>query len=241
LRGTAALPHSARLPDPRLDRQCFIVRDASGQALACVYFEDRGSRDGGPLVTDVDPAAQSRAPYPAGSVASTAAAAATAASYQTSYQQAHAATAATATSATTNCAAAAPAAAYVAAAHMAAAAATAMASAASTAAAPSATSPCKPYAGAKFSFFVENVKGPQAHIKHFLLGEKNSLPRILGRNVYCRRVCRCAARHRQRDPHTGKAVFERFRLKPCFAFAIAEPLYQNSTDELAAHFVHTSA
>jgi hypothetical protein len=31
--------------------------------------------------------------------------------------------------------------------------------------------------------------------------------------------------------HTGKAVFERFRLKPCFcfAFAIAEPLYQNST------------
>jgi hypothetical protein len=40
--------------------------------------------------------------------------------------------------------------------------------------------------------------------------------------------------------HTGKAVFERFRLKPCFAFAIAEPLYQNSTDEpRAAHFVHT--
>jgi len=161
--------------------------------------------DGGLLVTDVDPAAQSRAPYPAGSVASTAAAAATAASYQTSYQQAHAATAATATSATTNCTAAAPAAAYVAAAYvaaayMAAAAATAMASAASTAAAPSATSPCKPYAGAKFSFFVENVKGPQAHIKHFLLGEKNSLSRILGRNVCCRRVCRCAARHRQRNP-----------------------------------------
>ena len=42
--------------------------------------------------------------------------------------------------------------------------------------------------------------------------------------------------------HTGKAVFERFRLKPCFAFAIAEPLYQNSTNETpAAHFVHTSA
>ena len=27
--------------------------------------------------------------------------------------------------------------------------------------------------------------------------------------------------------HKGKAVFERFRLKPCFAFAVAEPLYQN--------------
>jgi hypothetical protein len=27
---------------------CFIVRDASRQALAYVYFEDRGSRDGGP-------------------------------------------------------------------------------------------------------------------------------------------------------------------------------------------------
>ena len=35
--------------------------------------------------------------------------------------------------------------------------------------------------------------------------------------------------------HTGKAVFERFRLNPCFAFAIAEPLYQNSTDEPARH------
>jgi len=35
--------------------------------------------------------------------------------------------------------------------------------------------------------------------------------------------------------HTGKAVFERFRLKPCFAFAIAEPLYQNSTSEPARH------
>jgi hypothetical protein len=41
--------------------------------------------------------------------------------------------------------------------------------------------------------------------------------------------------------HTGKAVFERFRLNPCFAFTIAEPLYQNSTNEPAAHFVHTSA
>jgi hypothetical protein len=25
--------------DPELDRRCFIVRDANGQALACVYFE----------------------------------------------------------------------------------------------------------------------------------------------------------------------------------------------------------
>ena len=105
-----------------------------------------------------------------------------------------------------SCTAAAPAAAYVAAAYMAAAAATAMASAAtamasaaSAAAAPSAASPCKPYAGAKFSFFVENVKGPQAHIKHFLLGEKKSLPRILGRHFCYRRVCRCAARYRQRN------------------------------------------
>ena len=119
--------------------------------------------------------AQSRVPIFAGSAASTAAPAA-------SYPQAHAAPAATTTSATTmSCTAAAPAAAYVASA------ATAMASAAS---------PCKPYAGAKFSFFVENVKGPQAYIKHFLLGEKNSLPRVLGRHVCCRRVCRCTAHHR---------------------------------------------
>ena len=35
-------PWSAEEPDPKLDRQCFIVRDANGQALAYVYFE-RGS------------------------------------------------------------------------------------------------------------------------------------------------------------------------------------------------------
>jgi hypothetical protein len=166
---------------------CIIVRDANGLPLACVEGEP-GQRT---LVTDVDPAAQSRAPLPAGSVASTAATAATAASYP----QANAA--ATATSATTmSCTAAAAhgATAHVAAAHVAAAAATAMASAASAA------SRRKPYAGAKFSFFVENVKGPQAHIKHFLLGEENSLPSVLGRHVCCRRVCRCAAHHRQRNP-----------------------------------------
>jgi hypothetical protein len=82
-------------------------------------------------------------------------------------------------------------------AHVAAAAATAMASAAS---APSAASRRKPYAGAKFSFFVENVKGPQAHIKHFLLGEENSLPSVLGRHICCRRVCRCAAHLAKETP-----------------------------------------
>ena len=148
--------------------------------------------DGGLLVTDVDPAAVSRAPYPAGSVASTAAPqppqppikppsnrptptpqpqppqplqprAAQPPPPQPPIWQPQPPPA-------------------------------------SAAAAPSAASPCKPYAGAKFSFFVENVKGRQAHIKHFLLGEKNSLPRILRRNVCCRRVCRCAARYRQRNP-----------------------------------------
>jgi len=41
--------------------------------------------------------------------------------------------------------------------------------------------------------------------------------------------------------HTGKAVFERFRLKPCFAFAIAEPLIRPRPMNPAAHFVHISA
>jgi hypothetical protein len=50
LRGTAALPHSARQPDPRLDRQCFIVRDAAGQALAYVYFEGEPGRPSGGLI-----------------------------------------------------------------------------------------------------------------------------------------------------------------------------------------------
>ena len=31
-------------PDPKLDRRCFIVRDADGQALACVYFENEPGR-----------------------------------------------------------------------------------------------------------------------------------------------------------------------------------------------------
>jgi hypothetical protein len=51
---------------------------------------------------------------------------------------------------------------------------TAAAATASTATASTASTCCKPYAGAKLSFLVENVKGPQAHIKHFLLGEKKT-------------------------------------------------------------------
>jgi hypothetical protein len=31
-------------PDPKLDRRCFIVRDANGQALAYVYFEEEPGR-----------------------------------------------------------------------------------------------------------------------------------------------------------------------------------------------------
>ncbi len=37
-------PWSAEEPDPKLDRQCFIVRDHNGQALAYVYFEDERRR-----------------------------------------------------------------------------------------------------------------------------------------------------------------------------------------------------
>jgi hypothetical protein len=31
-------------PDPKLDRSCFIVRNANGQALAYVYCEDEPGR-----------------------------------------------------------------------------------------------------------------------------------------------------------------------------------------------------
>ena len=31
-------------PDPKLDRRCYIVRDANGQALAYVYFEEEPGR-----------------------------------------------------------------------------------------------------------------------------------------------------------------------------------------------------
>ena len=34
-----AAPGPSTRPDPELDRRCFIVGDANGQALAYVYFE----------------------------------------------------------------------------------------------------------------------------------------------------------------------------------------------------------
>jgi putative heme degradation protein len=37
-------PWSVDEADSKLDRQSFIVRDASGQALAYVYFEDESGR-----------------------------------------------------------------------------------------------------------------------------------------------------------------------------------------------------
>ncbi len=37
-------PGPSRSPTPKLDRQCFIVRDANGHALAYVYFEDEPGR-----------------------------------------------------------------------------------------------------------------------------------------------------------------------------------------------------
>jgi hypothetical protein len=39
-------------PDPKLHRQCYIVRDANGHALAYVYFEDEpGRRSAAHLLT----------------------------------------------------------------------------------------------------------------------------------------------------------------------------------------------
>jgi len=37
-------PWSVDEADAKLDRRCFIVRDANGQALAYVYFEDEPGR-----------------------------------------------------------------------------------------------------------------------------------------------------------------------------------------------------
>ncbi len=43
---------SVEQPDPKLDRQCFIVRDSSGQALTYVYFDDEpGRRTAAELLT----------------------------------------------------------------------------------------------------------------------------------------------------------------------------------------------
>ena len=45
-------PWSVEDADPKLERQCFIVRDANGQALAYVYFENQpGRRSGSKLLT----------------------------------------------------------------------------------------------------------------------------------------------------------------------------------------------
>jgi hypothetical protein len=37
-------PWSVDDSDPKLDRRCFIVRDANGQALTYAYFEDEPGR-----------------------------------------------------------------------------------------------------------------------------------------------------------------------------------------------------
>jgi hypothetical protein len=44
-------PWSIEEPDPKLDRRCFIVRDANGQALAYVYFEEGARRRRSPSYT----------------------------------------------------------------------------------------------------------------------------------------------------------------------------------------------
>lgn len=45
-------PWSVEEPDPKLDRQCFIIRDANGNALAYVYFDDEaGTRSAVHLLT----------------------------------------------------------------------------------------------------------------------------------------------------------------------------------------------
>jgi hypothetical protein len=45
-------PWSVEEPDLKLDRRCFIVRDANGQALAYVYFEgELGRRSAAHLLT----------------------------------------------------------------------------------------------------------------------------------------------------------------------------------------------
>ena len=44
-------PWSVEKPDPKLERRCFIVRDANGQALAYVYFEEEPGVRGGQVAS----------------------------------------------------------------------------------------------------------------------------------------------------------------------------------------------
>ena len=44
-------PWSVEEPDPKLDRRCSIVRDANGQALVHVYFEEPGRRAAAHILT----------------------------------------------------------------------------------------------------------------------------------------------------------------------------------------------
>jgi hypothetical protein len=45
-------PWSIEDPDPQLERQCFIVRDHNGQALAYLHFEEeKGRRSAAHLLT----------------------------------------------------------------------------------------------------------------------------------------------------------------------------------------------
>ena len=51
-------PWSVDEADPKLDRRCFIVRDANGQALAYVYCEEEpGRRAAAKLLTATRPGA----------------------------------------------------------------------------------------------------------------------------------------------------------------------------------------
>jgi hypothetical protein len=44
IRGTRSPPWSVDEADPKLDRWCFIIRDANGRALAYVYFVEEPGR-----------------------------------------------------------------------------------------------------------------------------------------------------------------------------------------------------
>jgi len=43
---TSRRPWTVEDPNPKLGRQCFIVREANGQALTYVYCEDEPGTDG---------------------------------------------------------------------------------------------------------------------------------------------------------------------------------------------------